>query len=83
MDKVLVCVLVPSLNEKFDISIPKYMAIELVIQLLVKALCGITNSNYSSSGAELLCWKEKEIVLNGKKNFSEYGIRNGDILYLY
>lgn len=83
MDKVLVCVLVPSIGQKFDVTIPKYMMIEAVIQLLAEALSGITNNNYSSSRTELLCWVEKEIVLSGKKTFSDYGIRNGDVLYFY
>lgn len=83
MDKVHVCIVVPSLDQKFDVMIPKHMTIEAVIRLLAKALAGATNDRYSSSGTELLCWKEKETVLNGKKSFSEYGIKNGDILYFY
>lgn len=83
MDKVLVCILVPAIDKKYDVSIPKYLEIKTVIRLLAKALAGITNNGFFTSGMELLCWKEKEIVLNEKKTFSEYGIQNGDILYFY
>lgn len=83
MEKVIVSVAVPSLNMCFDILLPKTLEVKTIVHLLVEAITGLTNREYSSSNEELLCWKEKEIVLNEKKLLADYDIKNGDHLFLY
>lgn len=83
MGKVIVSVIVPSLNMCFDVLLPKSIDVGTTTHLLVEAITGITNKEYTSSNEELLCWKERETVLNSKKLLSDYDIKNGDRLYLY
>ena len=83
MDKVLVRVIVPSLNIQIDTLIPKYSLVEVIIGLLEEALSGYTDNCYIPTGSELLCWNRKGIVLNRNKTIFDYGIQNGEVLYFY
>lgn len=83
MDKVVVTVVIPSLSMHYDISLPRYMTVSETVHLLSEALVGVTGNIYVPSNEELLCWHEKGIVLNRQKTISDYGIKNGDLLYLY
>ena len=82
MGKVIVSVIVPSVNICFDAMLPEFVEVGRITQLLVEATTGITNEEYVASNEELLCWMEKEVVLSGNKLLADYNVKNGDHLLL-
>lgn len=83
MDKILVSVYVPSLQERFDLFIPMMLTMEELSGLIANGLVELTGSRYEPSGTEMLCLKEPPTLLHQKKTPEEFGLRNGDELILF
>ena len=73
---------VPSIEKKFELFIPNDLMIESLVPMITNSLNNITYEKYVSSGEEVLCLKEKNILLSKRHNISEYCINNGDTLFL-
>lgn len=80
--KTLVNVSVPAISKNYDVLIPGFLTIKDIIPLLARAVEELSNNLYVSSGHEFLCLKEKDILLNQDEMFENYGIENGDHLFL-
>lgn len=80
MDKVLVNLFIPAINEHFDVFIPRFLLVKEVCLLLGDAIQELSNGSYVSSGQELLCSIEKLQILRYERSLLEYGIQNGEHL---
>lgn len=78
--KILVNVSVPAILKEFDMLIPDYMMIKDITSLIVEAIAERTASEYQTSKEEVLCYKEKNIVLNLDSTLKSSGVRNGDTI---
>lgn len=83
MDKLLITLEVPSVSESFDVFIPNFLRIGLLVPLLAEAVSELTQNRYVSSRQEFLCSKEKAVILKEEGTLRDYGIQNGDHLMLY
>ena len=80
--KTLVNVSVPAISKSFDVLIPGFLTVKDIVPLIVCAIEELSNNLYVSSGHELLCLKERDILLNQDEVIENYGIENGDHLFL-
>lgn len=78
MEKLTICLKVPSIEKEFDVCIPTFITIKELTELFVKAVGDISNHYYISSGSEALCLEEMNILLVREKTVSQYNIQNGD-----
>lgn len=83
MDKILVTLVVPSVEEKFDVLIPKFLTVAEVVDLLAEAVADVTQHMYVSSGSEVLCRSNPAMVLFPDRTMQEYGVEHGECLYLF
>lgn len=80
MDKVLVNLYVPSVDMRFDVRIPLFLPIKLVTQLLAKMMGEITARHYVSSGQELLCSIDQNLLFRQEYTLRDYNVQNGEHL---
>ena len=80
MNKILVRFLIPATGDCFDVFIPDFMPVKTICSLLGKAIDGMTEAEYKSSGQEVLCSVETQQILNPEQSLAEYGVCNGDTL---
>lgn len=83
MDKILVALVVPSVEEEFDVLIPDFLTVKEVVGLLAEAVSDVTEKRYVASGCELLFRREPEMILHPEYTMAEYGVRHGERLYLF
>jgi len=82
MNKILVKVYVPIIEEQYDILIPLNRRIYNVIKLLVKAINELSNGNYEPKNAPTLYDKITAIPYDENLSILESNIRNGTELIL-
>ena len=82
MDKVLVKIYVPSIEEQYDILIPLNRRIYNVIKLLVKAINELSNGYYEPDNKPVLYNKITAIPYDENLSIRESNIRNGTELIL-
>ena len=75
MDKLLLTIEVPSVEQIFDFTAPKTITPGLMRELLYQA--------YIPSGAELLCRREDRKVLPTEVSLEDSGVQMGDHLILF
>lgn len=81
MDKVLVTVIVPSIEKKYDILVPANKRIKTLISLLNKSINELSDFNLPiKKNMILLSEKGQKYDLN--QNIKEAGIKNGTKLIL-
>lgn len=80
MDKVLVCLYVPVINEYFDVLFPTFLPIKELCSQIGKTIEEVSGGRYVSSGCEILCSVDRSAVLNGNNSLMDYRIQNGDRL---
>lgn len=83
MDKVLITLIVPSVEEEFDVLIPEFLSIGEIIRLLTEAVSDITQNMYVPSGGEVLCRSNPVMLLNAEHVMAEYEVAHGERLYLF
>ena len=83
MEKLLVTVEVPSVGQKFDLTVPWTITPQLLVQLLYQLLAELTVNAYVPSGTELLCRREDQRVLPMEITMKDLGIQMGDHLILF
>lgn len=83
MDKILVTLAVPSVEETFDVLIPDFLPIKEVVILLAEAVSDVTQNMYAASGCEILCRRNPDMVLHPEHTLAEYGVGHGECLYLF
>ena len=80
--KILVNLRVPAISEQFDILVPDSLRIRKIATLLAKMVAELSEQMYVSSGQEVLCSVEQNILLKPNGTLRSYGIKNGDHLLL-
>lgn len=83
MEKLLITLKVPSVELKQDVMIPDFLPIKEVIKLLTEAVADITQNMYISSGQEILCRNLPAAILDEKYTLRDYGVEDGETLYLF
>lgn len=81
MDKILICLYVPSIHQSYDVFVPTQIKIGSLVDLLASTVENISMNEYMSSHEEILC-NEKGIVMDEKKYVLDYHIQNGDKIIL-
>lgn len=81
MDKILVEVYVPIMEDKYDVFIPINKNIQSVIQLLNKAIYDLTNGLYSIKST-LICDKNTGAIYDMNKTVKDSGLKNGSKILL-
>ena len=82
MEKVLVNLFVPSLDENFDIYIPKFLTVGEITPLIAQMMEELTQHRYMSSGQEIICSIEQNTVLHREYTLSDYSIKHGEHILL-
>lgn len=82
MDRILIILKIPSLGEKYDVYVPTGLQINRLIPLLAESIKEISNGRYAVSSEELLCYEERNIVLDLNSTLGIQGVKNGDSLIL-
>ena len=80
--KTLVHLSVPSVSLRHDILLPADLLVGEAVGLLVEAVVELSAGRYASSGREVLCLAEGNILLRSGHSFAEYGLKNEDHLIL-
>lgn len=83
MDKLLLTIEVPSVEQIFDFTAPKTITPGLMRELLYQVLAELTGGAYIPSGAELLCQREDRKVLPTEVSLEDSGVQMGDHLILF
>ena len=82
MDKLLISLHVPALNEKFDLFVPAELAIVDLTPVIAKGVAGISNGRYIVTGMELLSGKDDQILFDPHKTLADYSVPDGAELML-
>lgn len=82
MEKLLVCLEVPSILQTYEMYLPTFLKVSQLIPLLVKAVKELSGGQYVSSGHEFLCAARQNVLLPEDAVIGEYDIGNGDHLVL-
>lgn len=82
MEKVMVVLEVPVLRQSYEMLLPQYVSIEMLLVLIVEAVCSVSGQIYQDSGQEFLCSKRHGRILDDRMTLQEYGIQNGEHLLL-
>lgn len=78
MEKVLINLYVPSIGESFDVYIPVFLTVKEIILLLAKAIENLSDGRYLSSGQEILCLKNRNMILTETHLLEDYAVRTGE-----
>ena len=82
MNKVLVEIHIPAINDHFDAFAPVDVPIKDLNPIIASGVAEITNGKYLASECEQLCLKEPSGLLNPALTLQAYGIKDGTELYL-
>lgn len=82
MDKVLVEVYVPVLENSFDFFIPLQSQMSEVLELMKKGVVELTDGVFISDETSCICHRDSGAIININKSVLELGIRNGSRLML-
>lgn len=82
MEKILVNLFVPSVQEKYDIFVPSNLEIGVLVSVLANGVQDLCNGRYCQSEKEMLIRLSPDIVLNPHKTLSYYDIKDGARLVL-
>ena len=83
MNKIIIKLYIPCLEKEYDVKIPTFLTIGEIIHLLTKSVAYLSNGKFYPSGSEILCAKNKNLLLDYKRQVCEYGIQNGYQLILF
>lgn len=83
MAKILVNLTIPALSESYDLLIPDFLKIRVLMPMVADAVTELSSGQYISSGKESLCCRELSKALDQGSTLRECGITNGDHLYLF
>ena len=81
-NKVLVEVILPAADEKFDVFVPLESRLSEVVMLLSKMLSELCDGKYKASNDAIICDADTGTIFNLNMELAELGIRNGSRLLL-
>ena len=82
MDKILIGLYVPAVQEHFDLFVPGTQKIELIIRLMTEGVADLCKGRFTPSGFEMLSLKDGDILLHPERTLADYGIDDGAQLLL-
>lgn len=82
MEKKLIGLYVPAVQERFDLLVPVDMDIAVLTKLLVDGVEEICAGRYTPSHQEMLSRRHPDILLHPGKKLADYGVENGAQLVL-
>ena len=82
MEKILVRLIIPAIEQEHDMYIPGSLTVSELTALIVRAVNEISGHSYVSSGNEVLCYRERDILLDPGMTAFDYDINNGDHIVL-
>ena len=81
MEKILINLYVPSINQSFDIFVPCEMRVKSLVRLLASTIENFSMNEYLSSFEEIICDINGN-VMNQNNCLLDYNDQNGDRLLL-
>lgn len=82
VNKILVEIFVPTIEEKYDVFIPINKTVETVLILVNKAINEITNGMYTLKNTSMFCNKENGQIYELNALIKDTGLKNGSKLLL-
>ena len=82
MEKLLITLVVPALEQRYDLFVPQDVPIRTVIEVMVNGVRDLSDERYQSSGREMLMSTRFDLPLQKEQALCAYGIRDGEILIL-
>lgn len=83
MQKVIIGLYVPAIQEKFDVYVPLDMQIDQLLHLLAKGVAELSGGHYIPSKQGFLTQKEPDRTLRADKTLEDYGLGDGSQLVLF
>ena len=83
MNKLLVTIEVPAVEQVFDLTVPWDLSAKLLIELLYQLLKELGNGLYMPSHTEVLCRREDGRLLMQDRTLQENDVHMGDHLILF
>jgi len=77
MEKKLINLYVPAVQEQFDVFVPPNLDIASLIQLLADGVAESCRGRYMSSHQEMLSLRQPDMLLHPEKTLADYGIEDG------
>ena len=82
MDKILIEVFVPAVEQTFDVLIPLSLKLFEIAGLLSGAVVELSNGYFNASMDPLICDRESGEVLDVNLSAQELGLQTGSVLML-
>lgn len=82
MEKIIIHLEVPAIEQEYDVFVPVFLTVAEATELLIHAVLDLSGNNYHVSGGEVLCLKERDLILEKSRELQTYGIQNGDIVVI-
>lgn len=87
MNKILIRLYVPSIEQTFDLFVPTDMAISILTGLLVDGVVELCEGQFHpvevNSQRGILVMREPQYLLNPKNTLADYGAEDGTCLVLF
>lgn len=77
MEKRLIGLYVPAVQERFDLLVPMDLDIAVLTKLLVNGVEEICEGRYAPSHQEMLSMRYPDILLHSGKTLADYGVEDG------
>lgn len=82
MDKKLVSLYVPAVQERFDLMVPMELEIGMLTSLLTDGVRELCKGRFAPSGQETLSLRQSTALLDPGRTLSDYGVEDGAQLVL-
>lgn len=82
MEKKLIGLYVPAVQERFDLLVPADLDIAALTKLLTDGVEEMCTGRYSPSHQELLSLRHPDMLLHPRLTLNDYGVENGAQLVL-
>lgn len=82
MNKILVQVYIPAVDNSYDVFIPKDSKLHEIIELMCAVFEKLADGYFAIAKDTVLCDKHTGTILNINMSVSELGLRNGSKLIL-
>ncbi len=80
--KIQVMLLVPAIGMTYNVLLPASLSIRDLLPLIIGGVTELSNNSYVSSNEEFLCLDPLELPLDPDGTLLQFGVQNGDHLYL-
>ena len=80
--KIQVMLIVPAIGESYNVLLPETVKLRELLPMLIKGVTELSNNRYATSNEEFLCLDPLELPLDPEGTLPQFGVQNGDHLYL-